>query len=294
MTPPGWYTDPTGRHESRYWDSAHWTAQVADHGVSTVEALPVVPDYPPAGLRPALGTAAPAKVGFRAVAVAPWRAALLQFALFAFGAALAFEMFAEASLTTVVNDFNDTGHMPAESTMRWTSWVYHYTPMSITYGRSPWLLWLVMVIGLVLATNLVVSKSQALAKSHPLATRSRRVWLRTATAEKDRLRAALRQSGAAQSLLRARGRLTLMIGTGAAAVAAAAISAYTLISAETVFQSKKGSAFTGDLSLGVGPTVCLAASVLVIIALMAAWPMRHDQHVWVMPDGTLRPDQPTA
>jgi len=28
--PPSWYADPTGRHQSRFWDGFTWTAQVAD------------------------------------------------------------------------------------------------------------------------------------------------------------------------------------------------------------------------------------------------------------------------
>jgi hypothetical protein len=35
-TDPGWYADPSKRHEFRYWDGAAWTANVADAGqVST-------------------------------------------------------------------------------------------------------------------------------------------------------------------------------------------------------------------------------------------------------------------
>jgi hypothetical protein len=28
--PPGWYADPSRRHERRYWDGARWTDQIAD------------------------------------------------------------------------------------------------------------------------------------------------------------------------------------------------------------------------------------------------------------------------
>lgn len=35
--PPGWLEDPTGRHESRYWDSTRWTEHVADDGVQAVD-----------------------------------------------------------------------------------------------------------------------------------------------------------------------------------------------------------------------------------------------------------------
>jgi hypothetical protein len=30
--PSGWKTDPTGRHQFRYWDGSHWTENVADEG----------------------------------------------------------------------------------------------------------------------------------------------------------------------------------------------------------------------------------------------------------------------
>lgn len=36
--PPAWYTDPTGRHEYRYWDGSIWTDQVADQGVVTSDS----------------------------------------------------------------------------------------------------------------------------------------------------------------------------------------------------------------------------------------------------------------
>src|SRR5436190_12075122 len=28
----GWYPDPSGRHEHRYWDGTRWTEHVASHG----------------------------------------------------------------------------------------------------------------------------------------------------------------------------------------------------------------------------------------------------------------------
>ena len=63
----GWYPDPAGRHEVRYWDGSRWTERVADNGVETTEsattdvlevaadaivaepvgAEPIVPDVPP-------------------------------------------------------------------------------------------------------------------------------------------------------------------------------------------------------------------------------------------------------
>jgi len=36
---PGWFPDPTGRHDHRWWDGAAWTAHVADGGVAAIDAL---------------------------------------------------------------------------------------------------------------------------------------------------------------------------------------------------------------------------------------------------------------
>lgn len=38
----GWYPDPSGRHQHRYWDGGAWSAHVADHGVAGVDPLPEV------------------------------------------------------------------------------------------------------------------------------------------------------------------------------------------------------------------------------------------------------------
>jgi hypothetical protein len=35
----GWEADPTGRHQSRYWDGGSWTANVADDGVAGTDPI---------------------------------------------------------------------------------------------------------------------------------------------------------------------------------------------------------------------------------------------------------------
>jgi hypothetical protein len=35
LAEPGWYKDPTGHHQTRYWDGTRWTDQVGDTRVST-------------------------------------------------------------------------------------------------------------------------------------------------------------------------------------------------------------------------------------------------------------------
>lgn len=36
--PPGWYPDPFGRHESRWWDGARWSEHVSSHGRQSIDA----------------------------------------------------------------------------------------------------------------------------------------------------------------------------------------------------------------------------------------------------------------
>lgn len=38
-TPPGWFPDPVGRHEYRWWDGTTWTDQAASGGRSVVDPL---------------------------------------------------------------------------------------------------------------------------------------------------------------------------------------------------------------------------------------------------------------
>ena len=47
---PGWYPDPGGRHEHRFWDGTRWTEQVADQGTSGTDSL--VPAPPAADVGP--------------------------------------------------------------------------------------------------------------------------------------------------------------------------------------------------------------------------------------------------
>jgi len=34
MLDPGWYADPTGRYEARYWDGLKWTGHVSHYGAT--------------------------------------------------------------------------------------------------------------------------------------------------------------------------------------------------------------------------------------------------------------------
>jgi hypothetical protein len=41
--PPGWYPDPSGRHEYRFFTGQDWTADVVDNGTHFTEPLPAPP-----------------------------------------------------------------------------------------------------------------------------------------------------------------------------------------------------------------------------------------------------------
>src|SRR5215471_3166674 len=58
MVPAGWYTDPAGRHEKRYWDGSGWTAGVSDGGVAATD--PPGSPATPLSVHPAGQVTAPA------------------------------------------------------------------------------------------------------------------------------------------------------------------------------------------------------------------------------------------
>lgn len=46
QAPAGWFADPFGRHEHRYWDGAQWTEHVGSQGRQMVDAPVVAPPAP--------------------------------------------------------------------------------------------------------------------------------------------------------------------------------------------------------------------------------------------------------
>jgi uncharacterized RDD family membrane protein YckC len=81
---PGWYPDPSGRHQVRYWDGSGWTAHVSDNGIAGVDEpnRPAAPAYPPVAAPPSYGNgpAAPygynqGPTGYAPVPQSPWATA---------------------------------------------------------------------------------------------------------------------------------------------------------------------------------------------------------------------------
>jgi hypothetical protein len=40
---PGWFTDPFGKHDQRYWSGTEWTEHVDDHGTPAIDPPPQNP-----------------------------------------------------------------------------------------------------------------------------------------------------------------------------------------------------------------------------------------------------------
>ncbi len=74
QTPAGWYSDPAGRYENRYWDGDQWTEHVASAGVASTDPLePVAEPVVQAATVPVaavpMTTTSDRKTGLRAM---PW------------------------------------------------------------------------------------------------------------------------------------------------------------------------------------------------------------------------------
>lgn len=74
MSAPGWQPDPAGRYEYRWWNGVHWTGDVVQHGVPTVDPWPVEQvgqPVPPPGMPPPAPTPPLAPAMLHPLAPAP-------------------------------------------------------------------------------------------------------------------------------------------------------------------------------------------------------------------------------
>lgn len=267
LMPPGWYTDPTGRHESRYWDSAHWTNQVSDQGVTATEGpLPT-----------------PVGTGFRVVGVPVWRFAIIRIGTALLSVMLVFEAITWMMLHTFATDSYYGTHPPAESTMAWAAWLYHYAGSDTTFASPPPLLLLALVVFIVAAPSLLMSGPMALGKA---GLRARWPW--QSRGERRRLGENLRSRGMAKSVMRVEvgRRRARVIVSEICAIAVVAVSSYAITAKEASVQDL-GARFTGDLTVGLGPKLCLALAILAVLAIPFAWPRRSDRQLTVFADGTV-------
>jgi hypothetical protein len=208
------------------------------------------------------------------------RAAALTIAQIAAALALLFEVLA----SVVLNGQTRGGVVPTRSTLEWSSWLYHYTPGVVVYGYPPVALWIALLLALILPDNAKLAPLAALRKA---GCRSRS--LRRTSAERARLAQALRGIGCAATLLRTRGRRGLVVASGLAALAVTGVSTYAIVTGQGVLsESGPFTRFVGDLSVGLGPKVCLVAGIVGVVAALVAWPWTTERRVTVFPDGSIR------
>src|SRR5258708_3250699 len=120
MASAGWYPDPLGRAQVRYFDGAEWSQWAADDGRSRLDAeavltaLPLPPDAPPPGMPPTPGTGwTPAQQGsveapqrFRSV---QGLSTALMWVLIAVAIAAAGSALVRLARIDAINRFQDTG-----------------------------------------------------------------------------------------------------------------------------------------------------------------------------------------
>lgn len=259
-TPAGWYVDPTGRHEHRYWNGNAWTASVSDAGVSATD-------------EPEVSAAAPVAYGYRAVAVATWRVAALYSAMLVAMAAFVVELIASLNLRAAPSDLS-----------RW-AWLYHQGPDAVLYGYPPLGLWFGVILAATLVSALLLPPSQALKKAG-LSVR----WRWSAPAERARLGAGLSALGHSRTLLRGRGGPLIALLSELTALLVVAVSGYALFAHRGVL-NETGSITrnaVGGLAAGLGPKVCLLAGVVSAVLVLVAWPWGRAHHVLVLRDGTVQ------
>jgi hypothetical protein len=280
MAAAGWYGDPVGRHEFRYWDGGVWTARVADAGVTgDDDAAPAEELAPPGPVPVAVARC------YRAVAVRRWRAVVVFLGGLATGLALLFEIFASAVAA------GSTASRSEE--MLWlTSWLYQTphlsttgdtTVMELHYGYPPLVLWVALVVAFVLLARVSKQGRWVLKK---VGVRATFRW--SAPEERQRLGAGLQELGCSKGFLFSVRQRGMLAGGGVASLVVVLVSAYSLIQREgTMLADGATGKVVSDLSVGLGPVVCLVAGLVGVVAAIAAWPWTRQHRVLIRADGSV-------
>jgi hypothetical protein len=224
-------------------------------------------------------------VGYRAVAVAPWRVATLGFAILAMAIALTVEVL--ASLAAALT----------RSTDEWlwlTSWLYQLGHLTTTtgsgpvwewaYGYPPLGLWVALLSTIGFLSYVRVGCVHGLRKA---GTRIPFLYW-SGCDEERRLSVNLHNLGCSKRMMfRVNQRRFLAVG-GAASLLVALVSASAVTGrGATLLLHGQGGAVLSDLSVGLGPWLCLAAGIVGVMGVLAAWPWIPQREILIGTGGSV-------
>lgn len=220
-------------------------------------------------------------VGYRAVAVSRWRRLTVALGIISLAIAFGFEIAATIMAIGARSLVSD------ESWLFLWSWLYK--PLEITFsgaavthqmyiGYPPLLLGVALVAGLTFVFWVAVRPDAALKKA---GARAAKIW--SSREDKARWHDALgRFRWSRVSLYRTSYRVFLALAA-ISSVAVAALGAVAIVSRQSV--STTGVPLS-DLSVGLGPWVCLVAGSIAAVAFVFAM-LGHDRKVLVQADGSV-------
>jgi hypothetical protein len=299
FVPAGWYPDPSGRHEQRYWDGFAWSGHVLDRGVASEDALPYAPAGsapPPPAMAPAAFPASPASSappgppgqfawsapiaaqmpGYRAVRLPSWRWLTSAVAQTVGLVAFFYELLA-LGVTAIVGPGDDV-----EWIWIW-SWVYRRDELVLYIARPP-----VLVVALLFLAALFLSLGPA-GRSVTLAragARTARWW--SSAEDRQRWSGAVYRFDATgvshTASCRGRERAFLIVS--------AICFVLVIVLAVVAITNREAATSTGvlmsHLSIGLGPWFCLTAGILGVLGALVSWPWGGPEMV-IRADGSVSP-----
>jgi len=225
----------------------------------------------------------PAAVGYRAVAVRPWRVVVIGVATLVSALALALELLASV------------GAALSATTDRWlpaTSWLYQPAHLGTpngaelrwewAYGYPPLGLWVALVVTTCCLAAVRVDRVRALRRA---GTHIPHLYW-SGCEEEARLAASLHRLGASQRMLFRVTHARLLAVAGFASAVTVLLSAYA-ITGRTATTRPDGQAAIAvpDLAVGLGPWLCLAAGVVTLATAVAIWPWQPQRQVRIHTGG---------
>lgn len=269
--PSGWYSDPSARHERRYWDGAQWSSHVIDGSLNSEDP----PIASPMTAQAFAGTVVTG--GYRAVRTDVVRYSVAMLAVFVMVLALCFEV-----LSYIIS-FGTTFHSDQDWLHIW-SWLYRATGSVFdiqVVGRPPVLLLLALFVAPVALRSVYnMNRGEALYKA---GGRIARFW--ASPQEKAQwafLQARVASAGVSHTT-GARGRDVVMMVVAIVASLAVIGMAWLAIDGRSA-TTATGMVMSG-LSVGIGPWICIWAGVIGLLGSLAVLPI--GRRVIIRSDGSV-------